>query len=360
MTSDVPQRSTSVPSQAGPSEPSHEPPHEVAAEGSNSGHESPSASSSSQAAPARAEAAQKIAMVGMKVALPDMSPPSSPLTLRDRHSHWSPTEDEDGSPGEMDIVSWSEDDLGTVTSTSPSGRGEPSQKSPLEAHDHPLRGNPPSPPIWEQISPPTSSGQGASYGSSDTQNAQNYRGTKLSPSRPLIPRSSYYFAPPPPDAAFGTPPIGQIGIHHPREIVRIERDFSGGELPQFAPVYPLEFEGRLTPTQFLETINSINELLISAHSLRHSFVDNALSFFTLQLSRLAFSSHYEKVRCMVVGGSASNPALTRLLLVLLAWQEMLRLQHLIEDLNVQMYNPVGLNILWPRKVAFLFLEIEYY
>ena len=64
-------------------------------------------------------------------------------------------------------------------------------------------------------------------------------------SRPLVPYSSYYFGPPPPDAAYGTPPVGQIGLHHPREIVRIERDYSGGELPQFSPVYPLEFEGRV-------------------------------------------------------------------------------------------------------------------
>ncbi|OBZ80028.1 hypothetical protein A0H81_00166 [Grifola frondosa] len=85
--------------------------------------------------------------------------------------------------------------------------------------------------------------------------------------------------PPPADSAYGTDPIGQIGVHHPREIVRIERDYTGGELVQFAPSYPLELEGRVTPTQFLETINAINELLISAHSLRHSFFDNALSFF---------------------------------------------------------------------------------
>lgn len=63
--------------------------------------------------------------------------------------------------------------------------------------------------------------------------------------RPLIPKSSYYFGPPPSDSAFGTAPIGQIGVHHPREIIRIERDYTGGELIQFAPIYPLELEGRV-------------------------------------------------------------------------------------------------------------------
>lgn len=153
-------------------------------------------------------------------------------------------------------------------------------------------------------------------------------------SRPLLPKSSYYFGPPPEDSAYGTPPVGQIGVHYPREMVRIERDYSGGELPQFAAIYPLELEGRISPTQFLESINSINELLISAYSPWHALIDNALAIFSLQLSKLFFRTHYRK--------------------------EMERLHEKIKDLNKVLFNPVGLNILWPRKVAFLFLEIEYY
>ncbi|KAK7064787.1 hypothetical protein R3P38DRAFT_2826394 [Favolaschia claudopus] len=34
---------------------------------------------------------------------------------------------------------------------------------------------------------------------------------------------------------------------------------------------------------------------------------------------------------------------------------MRRLQSLIQELNDEVYNPAGLNILWPRKVAFLFV-----
>jgi len=157
---------------------------------------------------------------------------------------------------------------------------------------------------------------------------------KASGHRPLIPKSSYYFGPPSPDSAYGTAPTGHIGVHHPREILRVERDYTGGELIQFAPIYPLELEGRITPTQFLESINSINELLISAHTLRHSFLDNVVAIFSLQISKLFLTTHFEK--------------------------EMMRLQHLIDDLNIGTFNPVGLNILWPRNVAFLYLEIEYY
>jgi Golgin subfamily A member 7/ERF4 family len=53
---------------------------------------------------------------------------------------------------------------------------------------------------------------------------------------------------------------------------------------------------KITPTQFLESMNAINELLISAHSSRHTFLDNFLAVFTLQLSPLFLDTHYEKVR----------------------------------------------------------------
>ena len=37
-------------------------------------------------------------------------------------------------------------------------------------------------------------------------------------------------------------------------------------------------------------------------------------------------------------------------------QEMEKLKALIDEPNVQIYNPVGLNIKWPRSVAFLFVS----
>ncbi|THU87763.1 hypothetical protein K435DRAFT_335492 [Dendrothele bispora CBS 962.96] len=187
---------------------------------------------------------------------------------------------------------------------------------------------------WDLVDPPSSHGEKGRNGYGTVSSHKFSTLQDAGRNRALIPKSSYYFGPPGPDTAYGTPPAGQIGVHHPREILRVERDYTGGELIQFAPIYPLELDGRITPTKFLESINAINELLISAHSMRHTLLDNVLAVFTLQLSRLVFESHYEK--------------------------EMKRLEQLFEDLNVDVFNPVGLNLLWPRKVAFLFLEIEYY
>jgi hypothetical protein len=64
--------------------------------------------------------------------------------------------------------------------------------------------------------------------------------------RVVVPVSSYHLAPPAEDSAYFTPPVGQIGVHHPREIVRVERDYTGGEVVQFSSAYPMELEGRVS------------------------------------------------------------------------------------------------------------------
>lgn len=149
-------------------------------------------------------------------------------------------------------------------------------------------------------------------------------------SSPKPPRSSYYIGPPTGPTAYGTTPTGQIGLHHPREVVRIERDYDHGELVQFSPAYPLELEGRITPTQFLDTINAINERLIRAHSLSDAFFFNLLAILTFWISPFFVQSTYKK--------------------------EMRNLQALVDALNAELYNPQGLNILWPRRSAFLFVS----
>ena len=39
-------------------------------------------------------------------------------------------------------------------------------------------------------------------------------------------------------------------------------------------------------------------------------------------------------------------------------KEMIRLRHLIDDLNMRTFNPVGLNILWPKNVGFLYVSFR--
>lgn len=45
---------------------------------------------------------------------------------------------------------------------------------------------------------------------------------------------------------FGTSPRGTIGIHKPRAIVRVERDYSAGELCQFWSGWKEELQGRVS------------------------------------------------------------------------------------------------------------------
>ena len=131
-----------------------------------------------------------------------------------------------------------------------------------------LEFKPPSPQPWDEVDAPASNNEVYTSDYYSTLNSKtfgtlpkryvplifstllpgDYLFVIRSRRRPLIPHSSYYFGPPPPGTAYGTPPVGQIGIHHPREIVRVERDYTGGELVQFSPVFPLELEGRVCGT----------------------------------------------------------------------------------------------------------------
>ncbi|SJX64082.1 uncharacterized protein SRS1_14737 [Sporisorium reilianum f. sp. reilianum] len=146
--------------------------------------------------------------------------------------------------------------------------------------------------------------------------------------------SSYYFGPPDATRAFGEAVTGQPRVHVPKEIVRIERDYSSGELPQFHSSFPLELEGRISPTTFSELINDINALLIKAHSPARTWVDNSLAILTFYISTAIAGSHYQRT--------------------------MHELDRLIERLNAEVLHPVGLALADPRRAAFLFLELEYF
>lgn len=49
-----------------------------------------------------------------------------------------------------------------------------------------------------------------------------------------------------PESVYGTTQVGVIGEHKPREVIRVERDYSGGELCQFWSGWIWELEGRVS------------------------------------------------------------------------------------------------------------------
>ncbi|EPQ25946.1 uncharacterized protein PFL1_06401 [Pseudozyma flocculosa PF-1] len=155
-----------------------------------------------------------------------------------------------------------------------------------------------------------------------------------SPQKTLGPKSSYYFGPPGKERAFGTPPCGVIGRDKPREIVRIERDYTTGELPQFHPAFPLELEGRISPTVYSELVNDLNDLLISAHAPGRTWLDNVLAILTFYLSPMVLGTHHGR--------------------------KMKELYGYIDEANRTTLNPNGLNLLPPNRSALLFFELEYY
>ncbi|GAA5897112.1 hypothetical protein JCM6882_001795 [Rhodosporidiobolus microsporus] len=137
-----------------------------------------------------------------------------------------------------------------------------------------------------------------------------------------------------PESVFGTAPVGVIGKTKPREVIRIERDYSAGETCQFWSGWIWELEGRISPTDFQNTLNELNTVLASAHDPYKSCFDNCVSVLTLYLSPLVLTSHYER--------------------------EMRKFHRILERANRELFNPVGLNLLSPRRNAYLFLEVEYY
>ena len=48
---------------------------------------------------------------------------------------------------------------------------------------------------------------------------------------------------------------------------------------------------QITPTEFQETINEINEILVNAYSLTRSFMDHTLAILTLYLSMLVIDKN---------------------------------------------------------------------
>ncbi|WVF68892.1 hypothetical protein IAT40_003665 [Kwoniella sp. CBS 6097] len=146
------------------------------------------------------------------------------------------------------------------------------------------------------------------------------------------PRSAYPRQALPPKSYYNQPITGTIGRHLPKEIVRIERDWSGGEVCQFESTFPLELEGRVQPSQFTAFINDLNEILSAAYSVRGAIWDNLIAISSLWTSLIWRQSHFEG--------------------------ELTRAESFIHEINKDLFNPHGLNVLSPRDVALQFLEIE--
>ncbi|RIB24625.1 Golgin subfamily A member 7/ERF4, partial [Gigaspora rosea] len=117
----------------------------------------------------------------------------------------------------------------------------------------------------------------------------------------------------------------------PKRIIRIERDYSRGELCQFRTTFPTEIDGRITPIQFRQTINRLNELLAKAFNPKNNWYDNCLACLSIYTSTLFSQSHYEKI--------------------------VEEICIFLDNENQNLYNINGLNFRDPRKISFLFVSI---
>ncbi|ODO00613.1 hypothetical protein L198_02933 [Cryptococcus wingfieldii CBS 7118] len=148
------------------------------------------------------------------------------------------------------------------------------------------------------------------------------------------PRSAYPRQALPPMSYYHTPVTGVIGQHLPKEMVRIERDWTDGEVCQFETVFPIELDNRISPQALSSFINTLNAQLQEAYKPWPNALDNVIGIASLWTSLWWRQSHFEKV--------------------------LQALEKYIENVNHDTFNPAGLNVLSPRDVALQFLEIEYY
>ncbi|KAK9897427.1 hypothetical protein P389DRAFT_142731 [Cystobasidium minutum MCA 4210] len=132
---------------------------------------------------------------------------------------------------------------------------------------------------------------------------------------------------------FGTDPVGTIGVHKPREIIRLDRDYTSGEICQFWSGFPIELEGRITATQHLNVMNELNAILASAFDPYKAIFDNVVAVLSLYISTWLLSSHYDK--------------------------EIARFDRALEGANRTLYNPAGLNMINPKKNGYLFVSYQF-
>jgi len=114
--------------------------------------------------------------------------------------------------------------------------------------------------------------------------------------------------------------------------VRIERDYSHGEICQFNVEFPPMLAGRIEKTIFLDTLNLINQQLYDAERISFmNFFDVLISCLSIYTIDFCYKTTYEK--------------------------KLRKLSNMIAEQNRIIYEPKGLHINDPRENAFLFLEI---
>ncbi|KAJ1984927.1 hypothetical protein H4R34_000378 [Dimargaris verticillata] len=175
------------------------------------------------------------------------------------------------------------------------------------------------PPMPHQGAPVYSQGNAADAMRSAT------AGSTFSGGPPTPPTTYYRYAPPaPPHQLQPVLPQGQS--------LRIPRDYTHGEVRQFALEYPAQLEGTVSFQEFRQFIRRLNLLLTEAEAplLRHA-IDHILEFFTLNLSPLILPSYYHRA--------------------------MRRVYTYIQEQNTMVFEPAGWRIVDLRDTAFLYLEI---
>ncbi|ORX73881.1 hypothetical protein DL89DRAFT_263896 [Linderina pennispora] len=114
--------------------------------------------------------------------------------------------------------------------------------------------------------------------------------------------------------------------------IRIERDYSTGDMRQFSLDVPVQLQGRIDEQRFKRFVRRINGMLAEAEGATlRNVLEGCLAFATLYLSTLIIKPHFRKT--------------------------IDRISRFIAQENESFFAPMGLVVLDPQLTAFMFIEI---
>ncbi|RCH82505.1 Golgin sub A member 7, partial [Rhizopus stolonifer] len=82
----------------------------------------------------------------------------------------------------------------------------------------------------------------------------------------------------------------------PLKTIRIERDYSLGDgIVRFFTEFPEDLQGRITPEEFLHTIQEINTRMDYADRISWRVIfENVMETLTIYIWPVFFSTHYQR------------------------------------------------------------------
>ncbi|KAJ2852581.1 Golgin sub A member 7 [Coemansia brasiliensis] len=114
--------------------------------------------------------------------------------------------------------------------------------------------------------------------------------------------------------------------------VRVERDYSQGDIRRFVVAMPEQLDGRVDELKFKRFVRRLNKMLADAEGATlRNVLEGCLAYATLYISTLVIKPHFKKT--------------------------IERISAFVARENKELFGPAGLLVIDPLQTAFMFIEI---